>query len=264
MTRQNALLWAAALLCSLLLPAFAIEVTEPAGAEHGFPGFCDSDGKKLGNGDFRQWLENERLHVIISYKFPDGQFFEENAVFRQNKELAQERWSWKEMKGDKLQREFTADLVAGTASVKIPDDNKDVSGKIDIDPGRTFAGFGFTLALSNLRPRLLKGEQIELKAVGFMPKPLLKPMVVPVKIWHAGLERMKMSGRYLRGNHFVIRPEIPFLAKLFIKVPDSHIWLTEKPAGFLRWQGPLALSTDPIRRVDLVSDTVSGPAEPVR
>jgi hypothetical protein len=264
MIGQNALLWAAALLCSWLLPAFAIEVAEPAGAEHGFPGFCDSDGKKLGNGDFRQWLENERLHVIISYKFPDGQFFEEKALFRQNKDLAQEQWSWKEMKSDKVQREFTADLVAGTASAKIPDENKDVSGKIDIDPGRTFAGFGFTIALSNLRSRLLKGEQIELKAVGFMPKPFLKPMVVPVKIWHAGLEQMKMSGRYLRGNNFVIRAEIPFLAKLLIKVPDSHIWLTERPAGFLRWQGPLALSTDPIRRVDLVSDHISGPAEPVK
>jgi hypothetical protein len=239
-------------------------VTEPAGAEHGFPGFCDSEGKKLGDGDFRQWLEGERLHVVITYKFPDGQLYEENALFRQNKELTQEQWSWKEMKGDKLQREFAADLVAGTATAKIPDENKDVSSKIDIDPGRTFAGFGFTIALSNLRPRLLKGEQIELKALGFMPKPFLKPMVVPVNISHAGLERMKMSGRYLRGDHFVIRPEISFLVKLFIKVPDTHIWLTEPPAGFLRWEGPVALSTDPMRRVDLVSDHDGGPAEPVK
>ena len=29
-------------------------------------------------------------------------------------------------------------------------DNKDVSEKIDVKPGRTFAGFGFTIAISNL------------------------------------------------------------------------------------------------------------------
>ena len=48
-------------------------------------------------------------------------------------------------------------------------------------------------------------------------------MVVPVKIWHAGLEQMKMSGRYLAGDNFVIRPQIPFIAKLFVHVPDTHI-----------------------------------------
>ena len=265
MTPQNALFWAAALLCSLLLPAFAIEVNEPAGAEHGYPGLCDINGKKLANGEFRQWLRDERLNVVISYKFPDGRFFEEKARFHQDRELTQEQWSWRELKDDKPQREFSADFVARTARAQIHTENKDVSGNIDVEPGRTFAGFGFTIALGNLRSRLLKGEQIELKAVGFAPKPFLKPMVVPVKIWHAGLERMKMSGRYLRGDNFAIRPEIPFLAKLFIKVPDTHIWLTNPiPAGFLRWEGPVALPTDPMIRVDLVSDHTGGPAEPVR
>jgi hypothetical protein len=70
----------------LLRAAFAIEVTEPAGAEHGYPGLCD----------IRQWMESNRLHVVITYKFPDGQLFEENALFRQQPELMQEHWSWKE------------------------------------------------------------------------------------------------------------------------------------------------------------------------
>src|ERR1043166_1198142 len=98
MIRQNALLWAAALLCFWLFPAFAIEVTEPAGAEHGYPGLCDLNGKKLANGEFRQWLRGELLNVVIIYKFPDGQLFEEKARFRQNRELMQEQWSWRELK----------------------------------------------------------------------------------------------------------------------------------------------------------------------
>src|SRR5205814_2454157 len=210
----------------IVAPVYALKVTEPAAASHGYPGLCDINGKKLADGEFRQWMENGRLHVVITYEFPDGQFFEENAVFRQEPELIQEKWSWKELKNEKPQREFAADFLAGTASAHILKDNKDMTDKIDIVPGQTFAGFGFTIALGNLRPRLLKGEQIELKAVGFSPIPTLKPQVVTVKGSHAGLDKMKMSGRFLRVDNFVIHPEVPTTAKLFIKVPDTHIWLT--------------------------------------
>jgi hypothetical protein len=57
---------------SLATSVFALEVTEPAGAAHGYPGLCDMNGKKIANGEFRQWVENRRLRVIITYKFPDG------------------------------------------------------------------------------------------------------------------------------------------------------------------------------------------------
>jgi hypothetical protein len=108
------------------------------------------------------------------------------------------------------------------------------------------------------------GEQIELKAIGFSPFPTLKPQVVTVKISHGGLDRMKMSGRFLRGDQFIIHPEIPVIAKLFIHVPDTKIWLTNPPpGGFLRWEGPIVLPSDQIIRVDLVSGSVSGPAEHV-
>ena len=43
---------------------FALEVTEPAGAAHGYPGLCDIDGKKLADGEFRQWVEDDHLNVI--------------------------------------------------------------------------------------------------------------------------------------------------------------------------------------------------------
>jgi hypothetical protein len=246
-------------------PASAIELTEPQGAAHGYPGLCDIDGKKLADGEFRQWMEDDCLHVVITYKFPDGQVYEENARFRQHPELMQEQWSWKESKNGQSQREFSADFLSGMAGAHIRKDNKDVSEKIDIEMGRTFAGFGFTIALANLRKRLLSGEVVELKAVGFSPIPTLKPQVVTVKVTHGGLDRMKMSGRYLRGDRFIIHPEIPAIAKLFIRVPDTKIWLTNPiPAGFLRWEGPIMLPTDQMIRVDLVSDHVGGAAEPVK
>jgi hypothetical protein len=243
---------------------YSIEVTEPAGAAHGYPALCSIDGKKVADGEFRQWVENKRLHVIITYKFPDGEVYEEQTQFRQQPELIQEKWSWKESKNGKSQREFAADFLSGIASAHVREEkNQDVSGKIKVEPGRTFAGFGFSIALSNLRKRLLSGEQIQLKAVGFSPFPTLSPQVVTVTISHGGLDHIRMSGRLLKGDRFIVHPEIFFLAKLFVDVPDTNIWLTNPaPAGFLRWEGPVVLPTDPLIRVDLLSGTKSGPAEP--
>jgi hypothetical protein len=49
----------------LTLAAFAVEVTEPAGAAHGYPGLY-VNGKKLADSEFQQWVENNRLHVVIT------------------------------------------------------------------------------------------------------------------------------------------------------------------------------------------------------
>src|SRR5437870_11056444 len=244
-------------------PVLALKVTEPAAASHGYPGLCDINGKKLADGEFRQWVENDRLHVVITYKFSAGEVYEEHSQIRQEPELIQEKWSWKESKHGRSQREFAVDFMAGIASAHIRRDNKDVSKRINIEPGRTFAGFGFSLALSNLRKRLLRGEQVQLKAVGFSDFPTFGPQVVTVTISHGGVQRMRMSGRSLKGDRFIIHPEIPFIEKFFVTLPDTKIWLTNPaPAGFLRWEGPLVLPNDPLIRVDLLSGTKSGPAEP--
>jgi len=249
----------------LARPCFAIELREPAGAAHGYPGLRDINGKKIADGEFRQWVEDHHLYVVITYRFPNGQLWEEKSRFRQGSELVQEQWSWKEVAHGKSQREFIADLVSGIAAAHIRKDNKDVSEKIQVESGRTFAGFGFTIALSNLRKRLLKGEQLELKAVGFSPFPTLKPQVVTVKLSHVGVQHMRMGGRSVKGDEFIIHPEIPLIAKLFVSVPDTKIWLTNPaPAGFLRWEGPIVLPTDPMIRVDLLSGGTSGPAEAVK
>src|SRR5881392_3068538 len=246
----------------IVAPVYALKVTEPAAASHGYPGLCDINGKKLADGEFRQWIENNRLHVVITYNFSAGEVYEEHSQFRQEPELIQEKWSWKESKHGMAQREFAVDFLAGIASAHIRQDNKDVSKRINIEPGRTFAGFGFSLALSNLRKRLLKGEQVQLKAVGFSPFPTLKPQVVTVTISHGGLDRMRMAGRSPKGDQFIIHPEIPAIAKLFVNVPDTKIWLTNPvPAGFLRWEGPTVLPNDPLIRVDLLSGMKSESAQ---
>jgi hypothetical protein len=199
---------------------------------------------------------------VITYKFSAGEVYEEQSQFKQHPELVQEKWSWKESKHGKPQREFAVDFLNGICSAHISQDHKDVSKKVKIEPGQTFAGFGFSLALSNLRKPLLRGEQVQLKAVGFSDFPTFGPQVVTVTISHGGVDRMEMSGRSLKGDRFIVHPELPFIAKFFVKVPDTRIWLTNPaPAGFLRWEGPIVLPTDPIVRVDLLSGEESGPAE---
>jgi hypothetical protein len=247
----------------IVAPVFALKVTEPAAAAHGYPGLYDISGKKLANSEFRQWVENNRLQVVITHKFSAGEVYEEHAQFRQEPELIQEKWSWKESKYGKSQREFAVDFLSGIASAHVSQDHKNVSKRINIEPGRTFAGFGFSLALSNLRKRLLSGEQVQLKAVGFSQFPTLGPQVVTVTISHGGVQSMRMGGRSPKGDQFIIHPEIPLIAKLFINVPDTKIWLTNPaPVGFLRWEGPIVLPDDPLIRVDLLSGEKSGPPQP--
>src|SRR6266513_531813 len=194
----------------------AVESTQLQGIAHAYPVLLDTNGKKIADGEFMQWIEDDRLRIKINYEFDDGQHFEENAVFRQKPELIQEKWSWKESKNGKVLRQFAVNFLSKTATAQTRENNepKQWSEKIDVEPGRTFAGFGFTLAIANLRKRLINGEKIELKAVGFAPK----PQVVTVQIAHGGGDKMKMSGRLLEGDCFVIHPELPLIAKLFIRV----------------------------------------------
>src|SRR5207302_3437941 len=119
----------------------------------------------------------------------------------------------KESKNGKVSREFRADFLAKMATALTHENNesKHSSEKIEVEPRRTFAGFGFTLAIENLRKRLITAEKVELKAVGFAPK----PQAITVQISHGGVDKMKMSGRLLKGDRFVIHPEIPLIAKLF-------------------------------------------------
>jgi hypothetical protein len=70
-------------------PAFALKVTEPAAALHGYPGLCDMNGKKLADGEFRQWVENDLLHVVITYEFSASEVYEEHSQLRQEAELIQ-------------------------------------------------------------------------------------------------------------------------------------------------------------------------------
>lgn len=241
-----------------LYPARAIELKQLAGTAHAYPAMHDLAGHTLADGEFLQQVENGLLNIRLSYEFRDGRHVEEKASFEQQPELAQTKWFWRETKGELLLREYEVDFATGkaTAQKRGKDGMQSYAEQVEIEKGRTFAGFGFTLALGSLRDQLVKGESAELKAVAFSPK----PRVVTIKLSYQGRESLPMSGRLLPGDHFVIRPEIPAIARYLLKIPDNHFWLTPPPVGFLRWEGPMAEPSDPIVRVDLESGGGSKPA----
>ena len=150
MTARLLLILGAVCLARSVLP---VELTEFEAGAHGFPAVFDLNGKRLADGDFSQWLEDERLHIRITYHYKSGQRIEEKAIFRQKPELIQEDWSWRETKAGQVEREFSVDFKTQTAAAKKRENGqlKDWSEKIEVEPGRTFAGFGFTLALQNLK-----------------------------------------------------------------------------------------------------------------
>jgi hypothetical protein len=241
----------------------AIPLTALSGAAHGYPAMRDLNGKVLAEAEFLQWAEGNRLHVKLIYRFKNQRRIEENDLFRQRPEVVQEQYAWRETANGQVLREFSVNFGTRIAAAQKREKGelKHWEEKLEIEPGKTFAGFGFSLALQNLRKRLLNKERIELKGIGFKPKPAM----LAVEISHVGVEKMEMAGRIVRGDHFVIHPKVPGIAKVFIRIPDFHVWLTNPvPAGFLRWEAPVAEPNDPTVRVDLLSGEGSGPARPVK
>jgi hypothetical protein len=244
-------------------PAAGIFVPEIEAAMHGFPGVFDLQGKKTGDAEFVQWLETNQLYLISTYDFGSGHVIEEKAVLRQRPVLAQDSWSWSELKGKTVLRHFEVDFHSGHASGEKLEESKVKrwSDSFKIDSSKTFAGIGFTFAIKALRDRLLKGEKIELQAAAFTPKPRL----VTVQLSYRGLDQIPMAGRTVKGDCFIIHPEVPALAKLFIDARDTQIWLTSnRPAAFARWEGSILEPDDPVIRVDLLPADHSEPAEPVK
>ena len=240
----------------LSVPSFA---AEREGAQHGFPVLLDLNGKKLADGDFSQTVEGDRIHVKLTYAFSDGRRVEEISQLRQKPKLTQEKWSWRESRGDQTLRRFQIDFAGGkaTAEKREGDQQKTWSEDVKIEPGQTFAGFGFVLAIKELREKLLGGAHAEIKTIGFTPK----PHGLSIDVSHAGVEDMAMGGRRVRGDRFLLRPKIPRIVKVFVTIPDYSVWLVSPaPAGFLRMEGPLMEPSDPLIRIDLMGGGKSGPA----
>jgi uncharacterized protein with FMN-binding domain len=238
---------AIALVVAAVLSIGAIKGNQVESALRAYPVLRDAAGQKIADGNFAQSVESDGLHVQITYTGNDRRL-EETAVLRQQPELSQTKWQWREsLRGEEI-RTFEVDFQSGMATAVKTEKGapRRWTEKLDIEPGQTFAGFGFTLAVKALRDRLMTGETVNLKAVGFTPQ----PREVTVAISYAGRDSIRMVDRSISAEHYVIHPKIPAIAKWFVKAPDANIWLTPPPAVFVRFQGALVEPSDPIVRID--------------
>jgi hypothetical protein len=235
----------AALACLLL----AIPTHVHEGDAQAFTSLTDAQGRPLADSRYSQWIEGGVLHIQTRSDFPGGRTIVEHARLRLHPQLEQESWEWNEKNGDRLARMYEVDFKSGKAVATRVDQGKRWKEDLSIEPGKTFAGIGFLAAVKALRAQLAVGQHVELQAVAMTPK----PRVATVTVTRDGPSPVRMAGRTIEGDRYTIHPEIPAIARLFVKAPDLRVWLVDSdPAAFLRFEGPLVEPDDPVIHIDLI------------
>ncbi len=233
-------------------PALPIEPHYPQATLRGFPDLSDEHGTKIADGALTQWVEKGKLHLRMTWEFAGGKRVEERAVLVQAPELAQESWSFEEREGGDVTRRFDIDFLEGRAAGSKLDDKGKPQGwskKIDIKPGKTFAGLGFNLAASALYDRLKEGEKIELEGVIFMPQ----PHVGSVELSIVGQRTLKRGGKSLTADVVKIHPKVPWPINKIVGARDIELWYFHgSPPQLLRALMPLAELKDPMVRIDVL------------
>jgi hypothetical protein len=239
----------AALILCAAVPAHGVEVRSPEGELYAFPTLLDDAGTPLATSTLAQWFEGGRLHVRIVHRFADGRRAVERARFSQGKELVQEAWSWEERLGGDVVRAFDVDLVNGRARARKRErggEEETWDERVKVEGGKTFCGLGVVYAVKNLGGRVARGEDVELRGIAFLPR----PVSVPLKVKHVKREKIALAGREVEADRFEIRPDLKGLEKLVELVKDpagADVWLHHgKPPMILRIRYPLAEVGDPV------------------
>jgi hypothetical protein len=240
----------------------AVEIRSPDGELYAFPTLLDDGGRAIASSTHAQWFERARLHVRITHDFPNGKRAIERAQFARGGELVQESWSWEERQGDRILRAVEVDLAKGRARVRKVEDDREKTWDEDVkvERGRTFIGLGVPYAVKNVRDRLVGGEEVALRTIAFLPK----PVSVPLEVKHAGRERITLAGRRVDADRFEVRPDLKGLEKLVELVKDpvgADVWLHHgTPPMILRVRYPMLEVNDPV----VVLETLGAPLPPGR
>jgi hypothetical protein len=241
---------AVALLLAASLSAGGVPTRWVEGTLRGFPVVRTPDGRAIADGSLIQSIENGKLHAQAVYDFRDGRRIREETVLEQHPLLRQLSWSWEEQRGKDVVRSYSVDLTTGHATVRKHGSDGVDSWDDHLDGTKgAFVGVGFMYAVKNLTQRLDDGEKIGLTAVVFTPK----PRTVTVTISRDEVGELTMAGRKLPAERYVIHPEVPWIARLFVKAPDQYLWFYRPPPPmFLRADIPLAEPNDPMIRIELI------------
>jgi len=240
-----------ALFAATLTPLTAADAGEitvkfSEGVTRAFPALRNLDGERIAHGDFVQVERGGRVESRMTFRFADGSFYDETAVFSQNDvftllsyRLIQRGPSFPETV------EAWVDRASGRYEVRYRGDDDSaeqrLAGKITL-PADVYNGM-LSLVLKNLAPGL--GETVQI--VAFTPNPRL----VTLQLQPVAEDVMEVSEESHRAVRYIIRPQLGLFASLLVSdVPDVKVWILggEAPA-FMKAEGPLYFM-GPIWRIE--------------
>jgi hypothetical protein len=226
-----------------------IAVRHAPGVLHGFPSMSDTAGQVIADGELTQERRDRALVVHISWDFADGRRVQERDEFRIDRSLVQKRFSWVETKNGHELRRFEIDFGAARAVAATIDEKGEMQReeeRLELPPGRSFAGYGTALAVGELS--LGPGAEARITFVAFTPK----PRTVTLRISRDGEEPIPVAGRSIGSDRYTLHPEIPFPVNVFANAKDAHLWFTHTaPPGLIRAEQNLIAKDDPVVVIDV-------------
>ena len=260
-SRMNWTLLLRLFLCAAFLAQPVLLWPEPVpvryteGVVHGFLVLRALNGQILADGDLNQEARGDRVTTKLVFRFRDGSFSEETAVFTQGRDfqlvtdhLVQRGPAFPyaiDMSIDRSRQHVTVRYVEDDGKEKIADE------RMDLPPD--LANGLIPILLKNL-PSGAKAATLSIVAA--TPKPRL----LKVAISRAGEDSFANGHSRYAASHFVLKADLggisgvvaPLLGK---QPPDSHVWILGGDApAFLKSEAPLYPGGPPWR-VELTRPT---------
>ena len=247
------ILCAGVLAQAVLLCAEPVTVRYAEGVVHGFLVLRALNGQILADGDLNQMARGNKVTSKLVFRFLDGSYQEETAVFSQSRyfQLLTDHLI---QRGPSFPRpiDMSIDTARQHVTVRyIDDDGKDKIADERMDLPSDLTNGIISILLKNLPPG---GTATILSTVAATPKPRL----VKLAITRVGEEPFANGHSSYKASHLLLKVELggvsgvvaPLLGK---QPPDNHVWILAGDApAFLRSEAPFYVG-GPSWRIELTS-----------
>lgn len=231
--------------------AAPIEVRFPEGTTHGFLLLRSTAGQIMAQGDLLQTAHSDRVESRMVFRFKDGSFYDETAVFSQHRVFTLLSYRLVQ-RGPSFPEPMDVSFDRKQASYQVKSihkgSEKTSSGAIDLPPD-VYNGMT-SLILKNLPPKTTESVHF----VAFSPA----PRIIRLDLVPGGDQRVRIGEQEGNGVRYAIKPKLStvmgFVAAVLGKTPPDFecvIWTKDVPA-FVRCDAPLRLD-GPVYRVELAA-----------
>ena len=223
----------------LRMHAGPVAVRYSEGTTHGFLEIRADDGRVIGHGDLLQVPKDNHIESRLILAFSDGSRFEETTRYTQHQVFRVLSYRLVQ-RGPAFAEDLDATLESSgkwTVRTKSHKDSKPDSSSGTLELPEDWANGMPVVLAKNVR----QGDTIEVHVVAFTPKPRL----IGLQIASAGRDSLRHGSAPLAVSHYMVRPRLGGLTKIFAKLlgklpPDSELWIvTDEVPTFLAFRGPM-------------------------